>query len=79
MNNEVMITCAVTGAGDTVGRHSGVPVTPAQVAAAAVGATLVGGSSCPSLFCSLHSACLIYSRACVFRDQLSETRFRTVE
>ena len=32
MNHEVFITCAVTGAGDTVGRHPGVPVTPEQIA-----------------------------------------------
>ncbi len=44
MNNEVIITCAVTGAGDTVGRHSGVPVTPAQVAAAAVEAAKAGAA-----------------------------------
>ena len=40
MNNEVIITCAVTGAGDTVGRHPGVPVTPQQVADAAIEARI---------------------------------------
>ena len=44
MNNEVIITCAVTGAGDTVGRHSGVPVTPAQVAEAAIEAARAGAA-----------------------------------
>jgi uncharacterized protein (DUF849 family) len=44
MNNEVIITCAVTGAGDTVGRHPGVPVTPAQVADAAVEAAKAGAA-----------------------------------
>jgi len=44
MNYEVIITCAVTGAGDTVGRHSGVPVTPEQVAAAAVEAAKAGAA-----------------------------------
>ncbi|MGZ3014668.1 hypothetical protein AAER19_29430, partial [Pseudomonas aeruginosa] len=27
MNHEVIVTCAVTGAGDTVGRHPAIPVT----------------------------------------------------
>jgi uncharacterized protein (DUF849 family) len=35
MNHEVIVTCAVTGAGDTVEKHPGVPVTPEQIAAAA--------------------------------------------
>ncbi len=44
MNNEVIITCAVTGAGDTVGRHPGVPVTPEQVADAAIEAAKAGAA-----------------------------------
>ena len=32
MNRNVMITCALTGAGDTVGRSEHVPVTPEQIA-----------------------------------------------
>ena len=44
MNNEVMITCAVTGAGDTVGRHPGVPVTPEQVADAAIESAKAGAA-----------------------------------
>jgi uncharacterized protein (DUF849 family) len=44
MNSEVVITCAVTGAGDTVGRHPGVPVTPAQIAAAAIEAAQAGAA-----------------------------------
>jgi 3-dehydrocarnitine:acetyl-CoA trimethylamine transferase len=44
MNNEVFITCAVTGAGDTVGRHPGVPVTPKQIAEAAIEAAQAGAS-----------------------------------
>ena len=36
MNPNVIITCALTGAGDTVGRHPAIPVTPTQIAAAAV-------------------------------------------
>ncbi len=44
MNHEVIITCAVTGAGDTVGRHPGVPVTPEQVANAAIEAAEAGAA-----------------------------------
>ena len=28
MNRNVIVTCAVTGSGDSVGKHPGVPVTP---------------------------------------------------
>jgi 3-dehydrocarnitine:acetyl-CoA trimethylamine transferase len=42
MNREVIITCAVTGAGDTVGRHPMIPVTPAQIAEAALEAAAAG-------------------------------------
>ncbi|MGD0721232.1 MAG: 3-keto-5-aminohexanoate cleavage protein [Roseiarcus sp.] len=44
MNNEVFITCAVTGAGDTVGRHPGVPVTPKQIAEASIEAAQAGAA-----------------------------------
>lgn len=44
MKHKVFLTCAVTGAGDTVSRHDGVPVTPTQVAAACVDAERVGAS-----------------------------------
>ncbi len=40
-----MLTCAVTGAGDTVAKHRGVPVTPAQIAAACVEAAEAGASA----------------------------------
>jgi uncharacterized protein (DUF849 family) len=48
MNPNVIITCALTGAGDTVDKHPAIPVTPTQIAAAAVeaakaGATVVHG------------------------------------
>ena len=36
MNPNVIITCAVTGAGDTVGKHPAIPVTPEQIANAAL-------------------------------------------
>ena len=46
MNPKVIITCAITGAGDTVGKHPAIPVTPEQIAnsaleAASAGATVV--------------------------------------
>jgi len=31
MNYEVIVTCAVTGAGDTVGKHPAIPVTPKEI------------------------------------------------
>ena len=44
MNWEVFVTCAVTGVGDTVGRSDRVPVTPEQIAAAAVEAADAGAA-----------------------------------
>ncbi len=40
----VAITCAVTGAGDSVGRHPAIPVTPAQIADAAIEAAQAGAA-----------------------------------
>ncbi|MEV6899415.1 3-keto-5-aminohexanoate cleavage protein [Amycolatopsis sp. NPDC051372] len=44
MNHEVIVTCALTGAGDTVGRSPHVPVTPAQIAASAIEAAEAGAA-----------------------------------
>ncbi|HEX9584361.1 MAG TPA: 3-keto-5-aminohexanoate cleavage protein [Gammaproteobacteria bacterium] len=44
MIHEVFVTCAVTGAGDTVGRSPHVPVTPAEVAESAVDAAKAGAA-----------------------------------
>ena len=44
MNPNVFITCAVTGAGDTAGRSPHVPVTPKQIADAAVEAARAGAA-----------------------------------
>ena len=44
MNTDVIITCAVTGAGDTVGKHPDIPVTPAQIADSAVDAAKAGAA-----------------------------------
>ena len=44
MNTEVVVTCAVTGSGDTVGKHPAIPVTPEQIAAAAIEAAEAGAA-----------------------------------
>lgn len=44
MNHEVIITCAVTGAGDTTSRSNLVPITPRQVADAAIEAARAGAA-----------------------------------
>jgi uncharacterized protein (DUF849 family) len=44
MNYEVIVTCAITGAGDTVGRHPAIPVTPQQIADSAIEAAKAGAS-----------------------------------
>lgn len=44
MNFDVVITCAVTGAGDTVGKHPAMPVTPRQIAEAALDAARAGAA-----------------------------------
>ena len=44
MNNNVFITCAVTGSGNSVGKHPDIPVTPAQIADAAIDAAKAGAA-----------------------------------
>ena len=44
MNWEVFVTCAVTGAGDSTGRSDKVPVTPQQIADAAIEAAKAGAA-----------------------------------
>jgi uncharacterized protein (DUF849 family) len=44
MNTEAFITCALTGAGDTVGRSPHVPVTPEQIAEAGIEAARAGAA-----------------------------------
>ncbi len=44
MNREVIVSCAVTGAGDTVGKHPDIPVTPEQIATAAIEAAKAGAA-----------------------------------
>src|SRR5690242_3247577 len=44
INRKVIITCAVTGAGDTVDKHPAIPVTPKQIADAAIEAARAGAA-----------------------------------
>ncbi|MGH3056350.1 MAG: 3-keto-5-aminohexanoate cleavage protein, partial [Gaiellaceae bacterium] len=44
VNWEVFVTCAVTGAGDTVARSEHVPVAPEQIADAAIDAARAGAA-----------------------------------
>lgn len=44
MNYDIIVTCAVTGAGDTTGRNPKVPVTPQQIAEAAIEAARAGAT-----------------------------------
>ena len=44
INRRVIVTCAVTGAGDTVGKHPAIPVTPQQIADAALEAAKAGAT-----------------------------------
>lgn len=44
MNRKVIVTCAVTGAGDTTGKSEHVPITPEQIADNAIAAARAGAS-----------------------------------
>jgi len=44
MNSEVFITCAVTGSGETVDKHPAIPVTPEEIAGAAIEAAKAGAA-----------------------------------
>ena len=44
MNNDVIITCAVTGAADAVDKHPDLPVTPKEIASAAIEAAKAGAA-----------------------------------
>ena len=44
MSNPTIITCALTGAGDTVGKNPAVPVTPKQIADQAIDAAKAGAA-----------------------------------
>ena len=44
MNRNVIITCAVTGSGDSVGKHPAIPVTPREIATSAIDAAKAGAA-----------------------------------
>ncbi len=44
MNFNAFITCAVTGAGNTTGKHPAIPITPLQIASAAIEAARAGAA-----------------------------------
>ena len=44
MNFNAFITCAVTGSGNTVGKHPDIPITPAQISTAAIDAAKAGAA-----------------------------------
>ena len=44
MNRNVILTCAVTGAGDTTAKNPNVPVTPKAIAASCIEAAHAGAS-----------------------------------
>ena len=49
MNNEVIISCAVTGSGDTAKKHPNLPITPKQIAEASIEAAKAGAAVALSL------------------------------
>ena len=44
MSNKVFISCAVTGSGDTAGKHPDLPKTPEQIAKASIEAAKAGAA-----------------------------------
>ena len=44
MNRKVIITCAVTGSGNSVGKHPSIPVTPEEIADDAIEAAKAGAA-----------------------------------
>jgi uncharacterized protein (DUF849 family) len=44
MNRNIIVSCAVTGAGDSVGKHPAIPVTPTEIAEAAIDAARAGAA-----------------------------------
>src|SRR4051794_757321 len=42
MPRDVIVTCAITGSADTVGKHPAIPVTPEEIANSAIGAAQAG-------------------------------------
>ncbi|MCP3909808.1 MAG: 3-keto-5-aminohexanoate cleavage protein [Actinomycetia bacterium] len=44
MNRDIIITCAITGAGDTAAKHPELPITPEQISTSALGAADAGAA-----------------------------------
>ncbi len=44
MKRQVIVTCAITGGGDTIGKHPAIPVTPEQIATSALEAAKAGAA-----------------------------------
>jgi 3-dehydrocarnitine:acetyl-CoA trimethylamine transferase len=44
MKRQIIVTCAITGGGDTVGKHPAIPVTPTQIASSALEAAEAGAA-----------------------------------
>ncbi len=44
MSENVILTCAITGAGDTAAKHPGLPITPEQIANASIDAAKAGAA-----------------------------------
>ena len=50
MNNNVFISCAVTGSGDTASKHPDLPKTPEQIAKSAIEAVSYTHLTLPTMF-----------------------------
>ena len=72
MNRDVIITCAVTGSGDSASKSEHVPVTPVEIAAASIDAAKAGAAivhihvrepdtGAPSRRVELYQDCLLYT------------------
>ena len=71
MSNKVFISCAVTGSGDTAGKHPDLPKTPEQIAKASIEAAKAGAAiahihvreedGTPSRRLDLYKDCLLYT------------------
>ena len=44
MNKEIIVSCAITGSGDTAKKHPNLPITPKEIAASAIEAAKAGAS-----------------------------------
>jgi len=44
MNRNIIVSCAVTGSGDSVGKHPAIPVTPTEIASASIDAAKAGAA-----------------------------------